>query len=102
MIDETQCEENHGKASHSDSQDDSQASTSSFGKDNSTAATIIQKSNESHLRKSPSISEVKQNEKRRENMIELIDAKLGPSSVLVHRFDIALLEKQALQFLDFE
>ena len=39
---------------------------------------------------------------RSDKLIKLIDAKLGPSSSEVHRYDITLLEKQALRFLKLE
>ena len=39
---------------------------------------------------------------RSDKLIKLIDAKLGSSSSEVHRYDINLLEKQALRFLKLE
>ena len=39
---------------------------------------------------------------RREKLLSTIEQHLGPSSNTVHRFDVARLEKQALQFLKLE
>jgi len=41
-------------------------------------------------------------DKRALKLTALIDKKLGPSAAEVHRFDLALLEKQALKFLKLE
>ena len=39
---------------------------------------------------------------RANKLTKIIDDKLGPSAAEAHRFDVALLEKQALRFLKLE
>ena len=48
------------------------------------------------------IKDAKISEKRQKKIIDLIDSKLGPSSSIVHRYDLSKLEQQALTFLKLE
>lgn len=49
-----------------------------------------------------SIRDPKISEKRQKKVVDLIDSKLGPTSSIVHRYDLNKLEKQALTFLKLE
>ena len=48
------------------------------------------------------LTEEKMVEYRKRRIVKLIDEALGPSAGMTHRFDVALLEKQALRFFEFE